>query len=179
MSDLDDEDMQAHVVMGNNSVRCLRCGRDQEFPKRTEISIMLAIMKTFGENHEDCEQSEQGDGRFKYTNAREWFESWDKGISALTIFNAFKGHGQSSMGPNVPHDPADFGRCYRLLKVAPEWRVNLQQVADKHLFWQPFVDHWDTMEKLYEEELPSGRAPKLYALMQKLDAESSAIRGRR
>jgi len=28
-----------------------------------------------------------------------------------------------------------------------------------------YVDKWDEMERIYEEELPSGKYPKLYAIM--------------
>jgi hypothetical protein len=69
---------------------------------------------------------------------------------------------------DVPHDPADFGRCYRLLKVMPSWRARLPEVAARFPEWRGFVDAWDELTALYEEALPAGPAPKLYARMQEL-----------
>ena len=38
--------------------------------------------------------------------------------------------------------------------------------------WAPLVAVWDELTALYEEELPSGRCPKLYDRMQQLRGES-------
>lgn len=34
--------------------------------------------------------------------------------------------------------------------------------------WEVLAAHWDELEALYREELPTGRAPKLYDRMQEL-----------
>lgn len=43
--------------------------------------------------------------------------------------------------------------------------------------WKPMVREWATMKALYEEELPSGRCPKLYALMEDLEDEGRELDG--
>lgn len=109
----------------------------------------------------------------------EWLLGHDTGISSLTICAVLSGQhsvaaavSRGPFGADVPHDPADFGRCYRLLQAIPEWRGRLGEVAKAHRIWRPFVREWDAMTALYEEERVLARAPKLYALMQKLEAES-------
>jgi hypothetical protein len=71
---------------------------------------------------------------------------------------------------DIPYDPSDFGRCYRLLQVMPSWRLRMQEVADAHVNWQPFVDAWEELTTLYELELksPDGMAPRTYARMRQL-----------
>lgn len=105
-----------------------------------------------------------------------WLTGPDTGTSSLTIFSALsRGHAQKAATrrghPSLPWDPEDFGRCHRLLKVIPEWRSRLGEVAAKHPEWTALVREWDELERLYEEELPTGHAPKLYARMKALIAE--------
>lgn len=111
----------------------------------------------------------------------EWLLGHDTGISSLTICAVLSGNhavaatvARGYFGADIPHDPADFGRCYRLLQAIPEWRERLGEVADKHSIWRPFVREWDAMTALYEEERVLACAPKLCALMQRLIAESRA-----
>lgn len=75
-----------------------------------------------------------------------------------------KGH----FRPDIPYDPGDFGRCYRLLQHFPEWHTRLPEVAAKYPVWGPMVKAWDELTALYEEEKQSGKAPKLYKRMKEL-----------
>lgn len=99
-----------------------------------------------------------------------WLTNGDTGTSSKTIWSVLTGRRitEPYFSPDVPHDPADFGRCYRLLKVMPSWRARLSEVALKHSAWTPLVEAWDELTALYEEELPNGTAPKLYARMREL-----------
>ena len=55
----------------------------------------------------------------------EWLMSGDTGISSETICAVMTGSKKGGVfGADIPHDVADFGRCYRLLKNFPEWRDN-------------------------------------------------------
>lgn len=104
--------------------------------------------------------------------AHQWLENGDTGVSSKTIWSVMMGSGQDRLGSDVPHDPDDFGRCYRLLKVMPAWRARLGEVAAKHPAWRGLVDSWDELTALYEEELPKKSAPKLYARMRQLIGEA-------
>jgi hypothetical protein len=102
-----------------------------------------------------------------------WLRGPDTGISSLTIFSVLsKHHKDEAMGrldgwpPQRPLDPADFGRCHRLLNAIPAWRGRLPEVAEAYPKWGPLVRDWDKLEALYLEEFPSGRAPKCYEAMQ-------------
>jgi len=156
-----------HAVLGNNSTRCLHCGIEQPFPVPCSLSVFGAICEAFADDHEGCEPQETGRARFRYETLAEWLGSWDTGTSSLTICSALL-EGGLICAADVPHDPADFGRCYRLLELRPDWRGRLQEVADVFADWQPLVDRWDELEKLWEEESKGDEAPRLYELLKEL-----------
>ena len=112
-----------------------------------------------------------------------WLLGTDTGISSLTLFSVLSRHGtvaRAKIGrwqPDAPQDPADFGRCLRLLDLIPSWRGRLNEVVTAHPFWGPLVREWDRLEALYREEVPNhtGNAPRLYAAMQPLIAEGYEI----
>lgn len=107
-------------------------------------------------------------------DAHAWLRNGDTGLSSETIWSVMMGQYPSRQHwrPTTPSDPSDFGRCYRLLEVMPEWRGRLEEVAEKYPEWRGLVDAWDELTALYEEELPSGTAPKLYERMHELLAEA-------
>ena len=101
----------------------------------------------------------------------DWLLSGDTGISSKTILAVMtRSKMGEPFGPDVPHDPSDFGRCYRLLALFPGWRARLPEVAEKFPAWGPMVLAWGELTALYEEEIKnaSGKAPKLYKRMQEL-----------
>lgn len=161
---------EPHCVMGNDSVRCLNCGKDYRFDIRNGVSINMfaAVVKAFDKDHKGCKPSERGKQRFEFNTPEEWAESWDTGISSATIWSVMTGKPTFMHRFGTPGDPSDFGRCYRLLQKFPAWRQRLDQMSTAHPEWAPYVLRWDEMEKLYEEELPSGTAPKLYAVLKEL-----------
>lgn len=131
------------------------------------IAVYAGAAAGFAQEHIDCQPSEGGLDRFRYATAEEWYRSWDTGVSSLTIFSVFMRYGRPTT-PDIPRDPADFGRCYRLLALKPDWRAELQQVASRYPAWQPLVDCWNELSLLYEEEAPGGDALRLYARMREL-----------
>jgi hypothetical protein len=106
----------------------------------------------------------------------EWLTGDDTGCSSMTIWTTYIG--LPNQDPNIPYDPSDFGRCYRLLQLIPEQERDglLKRVATEYPIWKPLVREWKMMEKLWEEESPDRCAPKLYELMEKLHEESKKIR---
>lgn len=107
-----------------------------------------------------------------------WLNGHDVGTSSLTIFSVLSAaHGAYALArrdPSPPWDPADFGRCHRLLLIVPEWRPQLHRVAAIYPQWAPLVREWDGLTALFQEEEPTGRAPKLYVWMKYLLAEGGA-----
>lgn len=99
----------------------------------------------------------------------DWADGPDAGISSKTIVRAITGASVIRWRmEGVPLDPSDFGRCVRVLERFPELKPQLHVVAEKYPEWRGLVDAWPELEALYAEELPTGKAPKLYARMQAL-----------
>lgn len=98
----------------------------------------------------------------------DWIVGSDTGTSSMTIWAVMMG--ATPWHASEPSDPDDFGRCYRLLALMPEWRPRLSKVAARYPLWSALVAHWDELTALYEEEIPNhrGKAPKLYARMREL-----------
>lgn len=80
----------------------------------------------------------------------DWLMSGDTGTSSKTICSVMTGSDTPKFGPDVPHDADDFGRCYRLLQLFPDWRRRLPEVAAVHPKWGPMVAAWDELTALYE-----------------------------
>ena len=112
-------------------------------------------------------------------NLNNWLANGDRGISSeaiashLTGINFVSGHWFSTH----PVDPSDFGRCMELLDAVPEFRPRLKEMAEVSPIWAGLVECWDELERLYREEVSTGKAPKLYDRMQEIidgkDKESS------
>lgn len=111
----------------------------------------------------------------------DWLASDDTGISSETIYVALRGLSpQGRDRYDIPHDPSDFGRCYRLLKLFPEWRLRLQEVADRFPKWGPMVAAWPRLEALYETilaaEAQHGNPPSPYWRRRARKAEVAAYK---
>ena len=102
-----------------------------------------------------------------------WLTNGDTGTSSLTIWHVMMGRPLARGNANPPWDPSDFGRCSRLLAVMPSWRARLGEVAEQYPRWKGLVEHWAELEALYEQELPTGRCPMLYARMKVLLGETA------
>lgn len=107
---------------------------------------------------------------------RRWL-SIDSGISSKTIASVLVPELRSCVaewGAGVPRDPADFGRCYRLLKLIPGGTERMGEVAARYPEWAPLVSNWSELTRMYEEELPTGSAPKMYRRMKELEGRYAA-----
>lgn len=102
----------------------------------------------------------------------DWLGSGDTGLSSLTIVAHIERNPiVAAQIRNVYHwpcDPADLGRCIRLLDIEPTYRANLVLMVALGDEWKVLYQHWDELEALYREEEPSGRAPKCYKRMREL-----------
>jgi len=157
------------VVVGGKAGEvghCTRCGRGLKLPMPMELYLVTACMRAFTKEHLNCRE-----GQFKEpqaTTPQEWLAGRDTGISSCTIYSVMQHTGMDRY--DVPQDPADFGRCYRLLKLFPEWLPRLPEMLPRFPEWRGLVDNWAELTALYEEEIQnkSGMAPKLYARMKEL-----------
>lgn len=115
-----------------------------------------------------------------------WILGNDTGVSSQTIWAVMmneataeniKEMSVSGCYFDIPHDPDDFGRCYRLLLHFPEWRARIKEMGNVFPKWKPMADCWNQLEGLYLEESPDGRCPQLYARMRELVAEGMLLDG--
>jgi hypothetical protein len=97
----------------------------------------------------------------------EWLATGETGCSSLTMAHwlTFKRVYKHS---SHPYDPADLRRCVQLLDRAPTLRCIISRMGDLSPEWAAMVRRWTELEQLLREELPTGRAPKTYALMKEL-----------
>jgi len=90
----------------------------------------------------------------------QWIYGSDTGMSSKTIFGVMTGK-QVGEGSH-PYDPDDFGRCYRLLKLFPEWVGRLPEVAARYPRWAGLIAVWPELTALFE----SKEYEELYKKMQ-------------
>lgn len=95
-----------------------------------------------------------------------WLTNGDTGISSMTIWSVMMG--KKPKRADVPYDPDDFGRCYRLLKVMPSWRPRLGEVSAAFPVWAGLVGAWDELTALYERDVSTGTCKALYDRMRVL-----------
>ena len=99
-----------------------------------------------------------------------WLDGPDTGLSSRTICRVMMGH--PLRYGSTPRDPADLGRCIRLLDRFPAWRDRLGEVAARYPEWRGLVEQWPALEESYRRELPTGDAPETYALMKAIEEAS-------
>lgn len=52
-----------------------------------------------------------------------------------------------------PYDPADLGRCLRMLELFPEWKARIAEMAGYGKVWAVFIDHWDGLSSMMADEV--------------------------
>lgn len=84
-----------------------------------------------------------------------WIMGRDTGTSSKTIFAVMMGEltereTQCGGTYGVPHDQDDFGRCYRLLELFPDWKKRIGEMAHFLPAWVPYVREWDRLTALHK-----------------------------
>lgn len=96
-----------------------------------------------------------------------WMQGGDCGLSSKAIAGHMA-YGDST--GDHPLDPADLGRCLRLLELFPEWKPRIKEMAVYSPQWQALAERWDDLRDSMEKEVgirwEKGRsAPKTYKMM--------------
>lgn len=99
-----------------------------------------------------------------------WMSSCDAGISSKAIC-AHMATGILSDRFSYPRDPADLGRCLRLLNLFPEWLPRMGEMAQYGAGWAGLARRWEEVSVSMADEVgidwSKGRsAPRTYELMQ-------------
>jgi hypothetical protein len=86
-------------------------------------------------------------------NAVDWIVGPDTGASSKEIWGAMVG-ARLSIVRRVAHprDPADLGRCLRLLERIPEWRGRISEMAELSPVWASLAQYWDELEAMFRED---------------------------
>lgn len=88
-----------------------------------------------------------------------WLASDDVGLSSKYMASVLSGQFYASN--NHPRDPADLGRCIRLLIAVPELASQLHEMKACSPQWSAVIDNWDKWKELYE----AGEGKELYQEM--------------
>ena len=100
-----------------------------------------------------------------------WFCGNDTGISSKCIAAYMSGVAPEDIRyTSPPSDPADLGRCLRLLEKFPEWKTRIPEMANVSKRWADMVPHWDAVAHSMDEEVgidwsKGQSAPITYNLM--------------
>lgn len=106
------------------------------------------------------------------TKVLEWLAGRDTGVSSKSL--AFQFLGIKNSGPfgiDAPVDPADLGRCLRLIALVPEVRKCVDELAAVNTAWSRLAPVWDEITQSMIDEVgidwsKGKKAPKTYELMQ-------------
>jgi len=101
-----------------------------------------------------------------------WAIGSDTGLSSRAMVQRIVIGGRPEPG-DYPRDPADLGRCLRLIEAVPTLLIDLHMMRDVSPEWAGMVKAWSELKELYEAEAPSGRAPKCYALMKDIERRAA------
>jgi hypothetical protein len=104
-----------------------------------------------------------------------WLGGRDTGSSSKSIMRHMLGAPSGEM--DYPIDPADLGRCLRLLAEIPEWRPRIGEMATRGAVWALYAARWRGLEASMDAEVgidwSKGRsAPLTHDLMNSLEAEA-------
>ena len=153
------------LVMGDGCVRCLRCGKREMIPVPMPADAFGPWAEYAGSLHAHCKDVGRVD--VPAATIEEWRNGPDTGTSSKAIYQHMSGR-RWGTGMDYPYDPSDFGRCYRLLLIAPEWRGRIKEMAHYGPEWAALSGAWDELTALWEEESKGTMAPKLYDRMREL-----------
>lgn len=99
----------------------------------------------------------------------QWLSSHDTGMSSKAIaLHMASGYCDGS----APSDPADLGRCLRMLELFPEWKSRIGEMTRYGGEWLGLAPHWHELAKSMDDEVgidwsKARAAPKTYDLMRK------------
>lgn len=101
----------------------------------------------------------------------DWLADDDTGLSSQTIALWITGRRKiKGWGAHTPSDPADLGRCLRLIDRIPVLRERLGEMAECSEEWRHMLIYWDEIEQSMRDEVGADwskarSAPKTYDLM--------------
>ena len=159
-----------HVVMRNGFPFCENCGQSFKYELPVSITLITSVWKAFIKEHKYCTKTwiepTPSDGLSESQRMQFWLSKGERGISSETIYSVI---GRPLRNDYChPLDPDDFYRCYKLLKVIPEWRGKLYKMRSVSNVWNNLVDNWDKLTTMLEEQLENKKPNGMYEFMKSL-----------
>ena len=109
----------------------------------------------------------------------DWIINGETGVSSKTMWACLKGVDIQRNYGGIPYDPDDFSRCYKFFKECNLTFPELYVVSEKLPHWKPYIENWETLSDMYEENVKTNWHKKdeigMYAFMKMLQRESDAI----
>lgn len=101
----------------------------------------------------------------------EWLGSGDTGMSSEALAFEFLGNRNYTDSYSTPLDPADLGRCLRLIAKVPAVRACVDTLAQRHESWAKMAPAWDVLATTMANEVgidwsKGKKAPDTYIAMQ-------------
>ena len=170
--------MNLNTTIRNNKLFCLNCGGSFDLVYPMNANVFNAKVKAFNSLHKDCKQTwtepQVDQAKSIQEKAVFWMANGETGMSSKTMWNCFMGSPEFTV--NIPYDPDDFSRCYKLLQAVPEWKNELHKLKPLSKEWSNLVDNWDKLMSMYElnvrENWKNYKAIGMYEFMQSLINES-------
>jgi len=101
----------------------------------------------------------------------EWMTSQDTGVSSETMVAIALGAEKGRF--DAPHDPSDFGRCYRLVQKVPAIYGAFDRIGELVPAFAGILREWEELCRIYERDLPTGISNELYERIKQLRKEAA------
>lgn len=167
--------------MRNGAMFCYNCGESQAIQYPIRVEMASAMMIAFSKMHKHCaptwKEPEADQSLTVQQKAMWWISNGETGMSSKTMWNCLMGNKNFEI--NVPWDPDDFSRCYKLLQAVPEWKSELHKLKSLSPVWERLIDNWDKLTWMYEEnkrtEWKNYKQIGMYDFMQTLTTPTPKI----
>jgi hypothetical protein len=142
-----------HITVRNQKLFCINCGGEHPLVFPLGIKEMTKKIEAFNELHGDCkktwEEPKADQSQNVLQKANWWITNGETGLSSKTMWSFFLNLNIPVI--NHPHDPDDFGRCYKLLEAVPEWKERIPELSKLSEPWKNLSENWDKLTQMYEQ----------------------------
>jgi hypothetical protein len=155
----------------NGNLFCFNCGDSYNMNLPQPVNMASLMMKEFAKNHKGCLKTWSEPVADQTTTIQErmifWLGSGERGMGSEAMFEKISGYKLKGYTYH-PCDPDDFKRCYKLLKIIPEWKSELHKLKELSPVWEKLVDNWDKLTEYYENMLEVKKPNGMYEFMRDL-----------
>lgn len=162
------------TTIRNEKLFCLNCGGEFKLTYPVPVDEMSEKMMAFDTLHKNCKKTwtepKADQSKDVLQKAMWWIDYGHVGSSSKTMWSCLMGNPKFPV--NIPYDPDDFSRCYKLLEAVPEWKLELHKLKPLSKEWSNLVDNWDKLTEMYElntkENWKNSKKIGMYEFMQTL-----------